>query len=310
MSNIFLIEERPNPTTDLYLLPKLMAKGVTPVKLSLKEIPSPDKLEGATLIFIRYVSREWMQCVDQHGHKLSGVVFFMDDDLFDRSASKGTPLRYRFKLSRLSASRQKWLKKMGAELWLSTTHLMEKYADWNPVHVYPRAMVKPQSLVRVFYHGSASHRREISWLYKVMAQVLERDTRICFEIIGDKGVNQKYRSLPRTHILHPMDWPSYKALISQPGRHIGLAPLLDEPFNHARSYTKYFDITRAGAVGIFAKQSQFSEVVEDHRNGILLDMDEKQWVDAILTLASNEPLRNKLYANALVKIDDLIDHEI
>ena len=310
MSVIFLIEERPNPTTDLYLLPKLMAKGVTPVKLSLKEIPSPEKLEGATLVFVRYISREWMQCVDQNGHKLSGLVFFMDDDLFDRSASKGTPLRYRIKLSRLSGSRQKWLRKKGAELWVSTPHLMKKYADWNPTHVYPRAMIKTRPQVRVFYHGSASHKREIHWLFGVMEQLLDKNDRISFEIIGDRSVNRQFNQLPRTHVLHPMDWHSYKLLISQPGRDIGLAPLLDEPFNHARSYTKYFDITQAGAVGVYARESQYAEVVEDQSNGLLLDMNKAQWVDAILLLARDVTLRNNLYSNALARVQELVDHEI
>lgn len=306
----FVVEERPNPTTDLYLVPKLLAKGVEMVKLSFDDLPSAKQLQGATIIFVRYVPKKWKLFITEHRDEIREVVFFMDDDLFDLRATKGTPVKYRFKLARLSTSRQPWLKNMGAKLWLSTPHLMQKYADWNPVHVYPRAMVRRREMVQVFYHGSSSHQREIHWLYDVMKAVLAEDENIAFEIIGGRDVNKQYKSLPRTTVLHPMSWLTYKSLLCQSGRTIGLAPLLDEPFNHARSYTKFFDITQAGAVGVFAKESQYAEVVQDQQNGRLVAMDKSAWVAAILELARSPEKRTAMYQNALDEVDHLAEHEI
>lgn len=306
----FVIEERPNPTTDLYLVPKLLAKGVEMVKLSFDDLPTIQQLAGATVIFVRYVPKKWKLFITEHRDLIRDVVFFMDDDLFDLRATKGTPVKYRFKLARLSTSRQPWLKSMRARLWLSTPHLMQKYADWNPVHVYPRAMVRRREIVQVFYHGSSSHQREIHWLYDVMKAVLAEEENIAFEIIGGRDVNKQYKSLPRTMVLHPMNWLAYKTLLCQPGRAIGLAPLLDEPFNHARSYTKFFDITQTGAVGVFAKESQYAEVVQDQENGRLVAMDKSAWVAAILELARSPEKRATMYQNALNDIDHLVEHEI
>ena len=39
--------------------------------------------------------------------------------------------------------------------------------------------------------------------------------------------------------------------LGRPRRHIGLVPFLPSPFNAARSYTKQFDIERAGALGVY-----------------------------------------------------------
>lgn len=306
----FIVEERPNPTTDLYLIPKLLAKGVDIVKLSFDDLPAIHQLTGATVIFVRYVSTKWKLFITEHRDVVHNVVFFMDDDLFDLRATKGTPIRYRFKLARLSTSRQAWLKSMRAQLWLSTPHLMKKYAEWNPVHVYPRAMVKRREIVQVFYHGSSSHQREIQWLYDVMKAVLAEDENISFEIIGGREVNKQYKSLPRTTVLHPMGWLTYKTLLCQAGRTIGLAPLLDEPFNHARSYTKFFDITQAGAVGVFAKESAYAEVVEDQVNGRLVAMDKRVWVDAILELARSTEKRQAMLQNALIEVDNLVEHQL
>ncbi len=309
-SKYFVIEERPNPTTDLYLIPKLLAKGIEMVKLSFDEQPPPEQLAGATIIFVRYVPKSWKIFVDRNLKIINEVIYFMDDDLFDFSATKGTPAKYRFKIARLSTLRQSWLKHIGAKLWLSTPHLMSKYAHWNPTQVYPRAMVRKRDIVQVFYHGSASHQREIHWLYDVMQEVLCADDNITFEIIGGPHVNKQYRTLPRTTILYPMSWQTYKTLLCQPGRAIGLAPLLDEPFNHARSYTKFFDITQTGAIGIYAKASQYSEVITDGVNGCLLDMDKSAWVAAILALARSPEKRASMYKHALIGVENIIEHEL
>lgn len=305
---IYIVEERPNPTTDLYILPTFLGQGKEVVKLSLNALPKLKADTTFSIVFVRYVSPLWKRFLNQHRSQLVDLVFFMDDDLFDLAATKGTPLRYRHKLYKLAFKHQAWLKLMNARLWLSTPHLMEKYESWKPVQVLPRPVAQPPEVITVFYHGSSSHKREIHWLYDVMKLVLEQDERISFEIIGGKDVNRQYKSLPRTIISHPMSWQTYTRWLAQPGRTIGLAPLLDEPFNHARSYTKFFDITQAGAVGLYAEASQYSEVVEHGSNGYLLPMDKEVWAHTILKLASNTLQRNEMLANARLGINELAEH--
>ena len=305
---IYIVEERPNPTTDLYILPAFLGQGRDVIKLSLHELPKLKANSTFSVVFVRYLSASWKRFLNQHRAQLVDLVFFMDDDLFDLSATKGTPFRYRHKLYKLAFKHQAWLRSMDASLWLSTPHLMEKYQSWKPVQVLPRPMAQPTEVITVFYHGSSSHKREIHWLYDVMKSVLEQDERISFEIIGGKEVNKQYKSLPRTVVSHPMSWETYTRWIAQPGRAIGLAPLLDEPFNHARSYTKFFDITQAGAVGIYAEASQYSEVVTHGKNGYLLNMEKLSWVNAILELAGNTGKRDQMLENARLSVNSLAEH--
>ncbi|WP_428243103.1 glycosyltransferase family 1 protein [Gynuella sp.] len=306
----FIVEERPNPSTDLYLLPKLFAHGIDPIKTSFDNLPTPKQITGASIILVRYISKKWKTFITQHRALIKDVILFMDDDLFDVAGSHSIPLRYRWKIVRLTASRQGWLRAMDAKLWLSTPHLLNKYADWQPEHVYPRAIARKREVIQVFYHGSASHQREIHWLYEIIKAVLLENPALSFEIIGGQNVYKLYRDLPRTTILHPMPWQTYKTLLCQPGRQIGLAPLMDIPFNHARSYTKFFDITQTGAVGIYAKDSQYAEVIEDHQNGILLDMDKDAWIEAILELAGMPEQREAMHQQALKTVADVVQHEV
>lgn len=297
----FVVEEGENPSTDYFILPFLREEGITPVRCSFSQIPPAEQLDGASLVFVRYLPDKWKAQVEQHRDRIAAVCFFMDDDLFDWRAFATMPLRYQLKILRLSWTHRKWLKSIGARLLVSTPYLQKKYADWQPQLLPARALVEREQLpmlTTLFYHGSASHTADLRWLRPVIAKVLEHNEQLAFEVIGDASVNKLFKCLPRVHALHPMKWPSYRALVRRPGRTIGLAPLLDSRFNRARSHTKFFDITAAGAVGVYAQGPVYGGIVEHEKNGLLLPMDRRAWVDGILRLASDEALRERLLAGA------------
>jgi glycosyltransferase involved in cell wall biosynthesis len=208
------------------------------------------------------------------------------------------PWHYRFKLARLAARRSGWLRRQRAELWVSTPWLQHKYAAWQPRLVPPTVLPASNDTCRVFYHGSKSHAAETRWLKPVMAAALQRDARLSFEIVGGTDVYRLYRDLPRVSVVHPMKWPAYQAFLAMPGRHVGLVPLLDLPFNQARACTKFFDITRCGAVGIYSPGCACDEVVRHESEGLVVPLEQTAWADAILRLAGDSGLRQKLLLNA------------
>lgn len=294
----YLVEEQSNPSTDFFVLPAVMASGCRVVRCSFADLPAPADLEGAMVVFVRYVPSAWARLVEAVRPRLRALVFFMDDDVLDVAASTGMPWRYRFKLVQLSAWWSGWLCRQNAELWVSTTYLQQKYAEWHPKLVLPSPVAAPSGVCRVFYHGSASHDAEIRWLRPVIEEALHCEERLAFEIIGGRDVYRLYRGLPRVNVVHPMKWEAYQHFLSLPGRHIGLAPLLDLPFNRARSYTKFFDFTRCGAVGIYSSGGACAEIVRHGVSGLVVGMDHGAWVKAILELAGNESLRQAMLRNA------------
>lgn len=303
---ILLVEERNNPSTDYFITPALAFNGYRVTHFDFSNHPDPDDLNDAVVIFIRYVPPNWVKLIDDHRNRLNGLIFFMDDDVLDFKASLGMPWRYRYKLARLSALRAKWLKRQRAEMWVSTPYLQQKYASWAPKLVLPSPVEAAKEGIRVFYHGSpATHKAEIAWLHPVMEKVLKGNDKISFEIIGGADVNRLYRDLPRVNVIHPMKWPSYQSFISVGTRHIGLAPQLDIPFNHARSYTKFFDINRCGAVGIFSPNSASADMANHNVDGLIIDLKQEDWAEAILKLANEGSLRSQLYENATRKISGL-----
>lgn len=296
------MEEGPNPSTEYFLLPHLQTPEWQIVRCHFAQRPDVQDLAGATVVFVRYIPAVWARWLDRVATASTQIVFFMDDDVLDVKASAGMPLRYRFKLLRLAACRKRWLQRRQVQLWVSTPYLQRKYADWNAQVLLPKPVAPPMPLCRVFYHGSASHAAEVRWLHPIMAEALEREPQLSFEIVGNWRVYRMYRNLPRVSIVHPMKWSNFQSFAATPGRCIGLAPLLDLPFNHARSYTKFFDITGCGAVGIYAAHSIYADIVTHDINGILAPMEPSAWVEAIVRLARNPQHRLGLLHNAVERV--------
>lgn len=298
-SHYYLVEEQANPSSDFFVWPWLQENGHKVSACRLHTPPPVMTQANSCVIFIRYLTPAWRKWVEENREQLGRLVFFMDDDLFDLSAHAGLPLRYRYKLWLLACRHKSWLQRMGVELWVSTPWLAEKYASWSPVVLQPQSpYMRSTPQKTLFYHGSASHGAEFEWLYPVFEQVLAQDASLSVELIGSQAIRKQFAALPRVHVLHPMSWPAYQALLARPGRTIGLAPLLNNHFNAARAPTKFFDITQAGAVGIYADHPVYRSLVRHEHNGLLLPMEQQAWVNAILRLSANEPARLNMLKNA------------
>lgn len=303
LNSVFVVHQGSNPSTDFFIAPLLRAKGEAARFYSFHETPAPGDLAGATVVFVRYVPPAWKSLLSTQ--RPAQVVLFMDDDLFDSRAFKGMPWHYQRKLFRLAWRHQRWLRHMGAKLWVSSPWLAQKYADWKPVvlepgnpHPLPERPPEPH-MKTLFYHGSASHSAELAWLEPVVEKVLSARQDVCFEVIGDRKVRDRFSHLSGVHVVHPMGWPAYQAFIQRPGRTIGLAPLLDSSFNAARAPTKFFDITAAGAVGLYGDTPIYQRLVTHGVNGMMLPMDSQEaWGTEILSLLASQELRQKLYSNA------------
>jgi len=302
---IVLVEEGANPSSDYFLVPAFRAAGADIVRLGHDDTADDSALNGTTLVFVRYVPSAWMHRVEGARHLLKRLVFFMDDDVLDLSASVGMPLRYRWKLARLAALRRGWLRQQRAELWVSSPYLKEKYASWGAKLLLPSPMKAGIAQRRFFYHGSASHRAEIRWLRPVVEEVLRSNDDAAFEIVGGQDVFRTYKNLPRLTVIHPMKWEAYQATLGATGRDVGLVPQLDVPFNRARSYTKFFDITRCGAVGVYSSGSACASIITPGVEGLVARLDPDEWVGKISSLLRDDGLRAQLLSGAKRRVEEL-----
>lgn len=302
---VYIVEEHSNPSSDFFILPIFLTASYEIVRCRFTDLPTIAELSDAIVVLVRYIPPRWARLIRLVRPQLRALIFFMDDDVLDLQAFADMPWRYRFKLIRLSASRLGWLKRQKATLWVSSPYLQQKYANWQPRLVMPTSVANTKDLRYLFYHGSASHSADIRWLQPIVAEVLQRDTNVAFEIIGGQEVCRLFKNLPRTSVIHPMKWPSYQSFIAMRHYHIGLNPLLDVDFNRARSYTKFFDITRCKAVGIYSPNTACANIITNGQDGLIVDLEPSKWVDAILMLAQDETLRQNLLQQAELTLQNL-----
>jgi len=302
LRRVFVVEERDNPSSAYFLLPALEGLGLPVTRAGFAAVPPPEALDGALVVLVRYLPGPWARLLARHRDVLAGLAFFMDDDVLDPAVFAGLPWRYRFKLWRLASRRVGWLRGQRAQLWVSTPALAAKYAAWPPRRLAPVDLPDTpgsrSDLRRVFYHGSASHRDDIRFLVPVARELLADDARLRFEIVGGGNVGRLFAALPGASVVRPMPWPAYRRFAVGEVRHVGLAPQGESPFNRARSYTKFFDITRAGAVGVYTAGSACATVVTSGRDGLVVPMDPVAWVDAVRFLLADEPRRLAMLAAA------------
>lgn len=289
-TRVIIVEERRNPSTDFFIRPQFPESDYELSYYSLDRLATLTELDDAIVVLVRYLSKPWRQLLTQHQTTLRKLIYFMDDDLFDWRSYQKQSFRYQFKLFRLATRHGKWISHNVNDLWVSTPYLANKYASIHAVQIDPKPLESSKNYIRVFYHGSASHKAEIDWLFPVVQEVLQKNDNVVFEIIGDESVNKCFKALNRVQVIHPMSWEMYQAFIKQPGRHIGLVPLLNNSFNHARSHTKVFDIRSAGAVGIYAEGSESAVYVQkmhrdDELTDLILPMDKDIWVNKIIQLS-------------------------
>lgn len=298
-----VLHQGENPSTDYYVLPRLRESGLPVVYKNLDNaLPEPgDLAPGTAVVIIRYLNARWARALRIHRAQLARIVYFMDDDLLQPRSWNGLPRLYVKKLRKYCHAHTADIRDLATEYWFSTQALRDRYPERSAKLVTPRALPEdartlqvrnavvdaPESPVLVFYHGSAAHEAEITWLRPIIAQVLARCPNVHFELIGAHAVNVLFRSLPRTRVVHPMDWANYRGHCRLLDGHIGLAPLLPSAFNAARAHVKAYDIARCRAVGLYAAAGPYHEVIRHAENGLLLANDPQIWIDALCALAGD-----------------------
>lgn len=303
---VVVLEEGATPSGDYILHPWLATQGVPVLRLDSREAPASDALaEGDFVVILRYLHPAWKTAIERQRAQLGGLAWFLDDDLLDPVALAGLAAAYARKIRSFTTTHQRWAERMGVQWWLSTDALGRKYAALSPQVLPlqpPPELWTPRAGVKVVYHGTASHAREIEWLHAVIAAVQAQRQDTHFELFGDLAVNRLYRDLPRVAVLHPMRWESYLAYTRSTRADIGLAPLLPGAFNAGRGPVKFFDHARMGALGLYSDVPPYAGFVRDGVDGVLLPESPAAWIEAIARWADDAPGRQASSAAARQRV--------
>jgi hypothetical protein len=288
---IVVLEEGRTATGDYLLMPWLAAFDRPVRRLDARDPPSAGRLlPGDFVVVVRYLHPAWRQALQRQRANLAGVAYFMDDDLLDPAALAELAPSYAKKIRSLALSQRSWFESIGTQWWVATTALATKYAVLAPTLIPltpPAALLTGRTGVKIAYHGTASHGRELAWLRELLPAVLEACADAHVEVFGDHAVNRLYRDLPRVHVVHPMRWEAYLDYTTRVPADIGLAPLLPGRFNVGRGPVKFFDHVRLGAAGVYSDAVPYAGFVRAGVDGLLLPNDPACWVETLIRLVRN-----------------------
>ena len=152
---------------------------------------------------------------------------------------------------------------------------------------------------KIAYLGTSSHTKEFIWLKNLFEKIQQNRKDCLFEIYVNKKWRNYFRSIPRIKMSYPLDWETFFYDTTIGKADIVLNPIFKSNFNNFRSPTKFFDITRLEAVGIYSNLKPFCDFINDNHDGILLDNNIDDWIEKIFLLLDNSDLRERLFLNAL-----------
>ena len=233
------------------------------------------------------------------------LVFDLDDDLLNipRTHPDAAVLR-----PQTSAVRR--MLDAADVVWLSTPGLAERLA-----RIRPDAVVMPNGLderiwtppttptqdqpVRILCMGTATHDRDFAMIVPALSRLkTEYDDRVVIDIIGMTSRDDLPLGLNRIRP-PPNAWRSYAGFVNwltsvSPAWHIGLAPLLDTPFNLCKSPIKAMDYAAMGLAVLASDTPVYRGSLADGPAGRLVPNNSAAWYAALTWLLRNRDLRQTI----------------
>jgi GT2 family glycosyltransferase/glycosyltransferase involved in cell wall biosynthesis len=161
--------------------------------------------------------------------------------------------------------------------------------------VAPRPTRSPGSPLRAVFMGQATHHEEFAFIEDLAAT--GADDGIEYTILGPSlSTVENIRILPSPARSYPEFVSWFRSLAD--GFDVALGPLMDSPFNRAKSALKFLDYSAVGLPGIYSRLRPFTEVVEDGANGLLVDNDVDAWREALLRLKHDVQARQEMGSRA------------
>ena len=219
--------------------------------------------------------QQLLTCSNRH------IIWFIDDDIPSIGHDLSLPAPYRKKMHKWYRQAKPYLSRLCSDVWVSTKEIAKRY-NLSESSVLPPLQLPKKStpMVRCFYHATSSHQLEWAFVISLVREIQQIYSHTHFEFIGDHKLYKACKGIPRVTVLHPMKWNTYQGFIAMRNMDIGLCPLINSPFNLARSHTKWLDITRQNAIGIFSDIYPYAASIKSAQAGVVCSNTVDAWLKA------------------------------
>jgi len=293
-----VLSDGARPTEDIYFLesaaPALKEQGAVIERFETRRYRlsawlALRRLAGANLLIVRSLGERWVRLLERHRERFGRIVYLIDDDLGAVRDTPGLPEAYVKRLGGL-AERQPALLALADEVVACCDSLV---AQLGREHANVSLLTPPmlassvkladftQSDWIIGYHGTRAHRDDIAHLAPALTSVMESHPRVRLEVMMGRHVPDALAGIARLEAPEALPWKAFQQYQATRRIQIGLAPLLETPFNRGKSWIKFLDISAMGGVGIYSRRAPYTEIVEHGVDGLLVGDDPEEWQSAL-----------------------------
>lgn len=280
------------------------------------------KLGKYKVIYTSYIDTPkayaWMRAVaNQSG---SMIIMDIDDDIFNVDEMNPAHLHY-YPGSEALENARKIIEDVPL-LVTSTPSLAASCARYRekPIVVLPNAIdpevyrydarkvEKHDGKIVIGYQGSATHYTDLfkTGVLFALQRLVHTYPEVHIHIVGCP-IDEIARFFPEGRVTLAgghRDHAKWVKLWQTLPFDIGIAPLIDSPFNQAKSSIKYFEYSLRKIPGVYSFVEPYLQVVQENNTGFLAQ-DEEEWYEKLSWLVENKKLRTLMGNNAR---RDVLEH--
>lgn len=268
----------------------------------------------AHLIVIQYVITDYALAVVQGLKKLfSNIVFFAEIDDYCFELNPSHPVAPFYQPGRESPTVIQEHLTMSDGVIVSTPYLKKLYSELNDnIFVMPNGIDfqvwdnlkesnHPNNRIRIGWSGAASHNEDIRFVEKTIWRILEKYKNVEFFFQG--GAPQfLVKKHPRVKCSQKWATPYvYPQRMKDLKFDIGIAPLLDNNFNRAKSNLRWLEYSALKIPTVASCVEHFKTTIKDGKTGFLC-YEPEEFFDRLCLLIENEGKRKEIGNNAYQEI--------
>lgn len=314
MPQIFILSDNCYPTEQLYLkaitnelserknyfFEWIRCKKITP------EIFFNSLHTKNIFIVFRTLPDKWISALEENRKKTKKIIYVLDDDLKAAVTTPQLPKKYRDRLSDFADNGMNNLLNLSDSLVVCSKHLESIYNDYSPKRLNPtfhftdkhlRKPLKKSSTTSIFYHATSSHKNDLIHIKSPLLNILNEND-ILFESLIGPTTPSELKQHKRCKVRTTKSWKAFRLFQYMGYRKIGLAPLLDTPYNRGKSHVKLLDISAVGAVGIYSKRDIYNQIIDHGIDGFLANDDTDEWKEYMNYLIKNPKVGEKMAIKA------------
>lgn len=226
----------------------------------------------ATVVLTRYGRPDGVRILRYCQSRGIPVVYHIDDDLLDLPASLGQEVLQRHMAPEIVEARRAML--AGCDVIYASTArlahvLQERFPGQKIFHgiyaPYVESRAQPPGADRALtigYMGSRGHREDLALAVPAIERLLQERPELRFETFGTIEMPPELAAFGDRVRHHPghTEYGDFLRHLARLDWHVGLAPLVDEPFNRCKAPTKFVEYTGA-AIPTVASPTVYADAI-------------------------------------------------